>query len=104
MKLNTVNQSSVTMELRVKKHHMRYQNKGKGQFYEMLSLDLENGLYPTSERSLPWKPNLIYRSNLRFFGLVQTNGLLSFPYTRSSVHSETDRYATCGSKVKFNGR
>ena len=28
-------------------HHMRYQNKGK-----MLSLNLEDGLYPTSERSL----------------------------------------------------
>ena len=51
MKLNTVNQSSVTMETRVEMHHMRYQNKGKGQFYEMLSLDLENGLYLTSERS-----------------------------------------------------
>ena len=51
MKLNTVNQSSVTMETRVKMHHMRYPNKGKAQFYEMLSLDLENGLYPTSERS-----------------------------------------------------
>ena len=51
MKLNTVNQSSVTMETRVEMHHMRYQNKDKGQFYEMLSLDLENGLYPTSERS-----------------------------------------------------
>ena len=35
MKLNTVNQSSVTMETRVEMHHMRYQNKGKGQFYEM---------------------------------------------------------------------
>ena len=42
MKLNTVNQSSVTMETRVKMHHMRYQNKSKGQFYEMLSLDPEN--------------------------------------------------------------
>ena len=51
MKLNTVNQSSITMETTVEMHHMRYQNKGKGQFYEMLSLDLENGLYPTSERS-----------------------------------------------------
>ena len=51
MKLNTVNQSSVTIETRVKMHHVRYQNKGKGQFYEMVSLDLENGLYPTSERS-----------------------------------------------------
>ena len=51
MKLNTVNQSSVTMETRVEMHHMRYQTKGKGQLYEMLSLDLENGLYPTSERS-----------------------------------------------------
>ena len=51
MKLNTVNQSFVTIETRVKMHHMRYQNKGKGQFYEMVSLDLENGLYPTSERS-----------------------------------------------------
>ena len=51
VKLNTVNQSSVTMETRVEMHHMRYQNKGKGQFYEMLSLDHENGLYPTSERS-----------------------------------------------------
>ena len=46
MKLNTVNQSSVTMETRVEMHHMRYQNKGK-----MLSLNLEDGLYPTSERS-----------------------------------------------------
>ena len=51
MKLNTVNQSSVTMETRVKMHHMRYQNKGKGQFYGMLNLNLENRLYPTSERS-----------------------------------------------------
>ena len=51
MKLNTVNQSSVTMETRVEMHYLRYQNKGTGQFYEMLSLDLENGLYPTSERS-----------------------------------------------------
>ena len=51
MKLNTMNQSSVTMETRVKMIHMRYQNKGKGQFYEMLCLDLENGPYPTSERS-----------------------------------------------------
>ena len=51
MKLNTVNQSSVTMETRVEMHHIRYQNKGKGLFYEMLSLDLENGLYPSSERS-----------------------------------------------------
>ena len=51
MKLNTVNQSSVTMETRVEMHHMRYQNKGKGQFYKMLILDLENGLYPTTERS-----------------------------------------------------
>ena len=33
------------METRVEMHHMRYQNKGKAQFYEMLSLDLENGLY-----------------------------------------------------------
>ena len=51
MKLNTVNQSSVTMETGVEMHHMRYQNKGKGQFYQMLSLDLENGLYPSTERS-----------------------------------------------------
>ena len=51
MKLITVNQSSVTMVTRVEMHHMRYQNKGNGQFYEMLSLDLENGLYPSSERS-----------------------------------------------------
>ena len=51
MKLNTVNQSTVTMETRVEMHHMRYQIKGKGQFYKMLSLDLENGLYPSSERS-----------------------------------------------------
>ena len=51
MKLNTVNQSSVTMERRVEMHHKRYQNKGKGQFYQKLSLDLENGLYPSSERS-----------------------------------------------------
>ena len=51
MKLITLNQSSVTMETRVEMHHMGYQNKGKGQFYEMLILDLENGLYPTSERS-----------------------------------------------------
>ena len=42
MKLNTKNQSSVTMETR---------DRGKGQFYQMLSLDLENGLYPSSERS-----------------------------------------------------
>ena len=39
MKLNTVNQSSVTIETRVEMHQMRFQNKGKGQFYEMLSLD-----------------------------------------------------------------
>ena len=39
------------METRVEMHHMRYQNKGMGRFYEMVSLDLENGLYPTSERS-----------------------------------------------------
>ena len=51
MKLNTVNQSSVTKETRVEMHHMRYQNKGKGQFYQILSLDLEDGLYPSSERS-----------------------------------------------------
>ena len=51
MKLNTVNQSSVTMETRVKMHHMRRQNKDKGQFYQMLSLDLENGQHPSSERS-----------------------------------------------------
>ena len=51
MKLNTVNQSSVTMETRVEMHPMRYQNKGKYQFYKMLSLDLKYGLYPTSERS-----------------------------------------------------
>ena len=51
MKLNTVNLSSVTMETRVEMHHMRSQNKGKGQFYEMFSLDPENGPYPTSERS-----------------------------------------------------
>ena len=51
LKLNAVNQSSITMETRVEMHHMRYQNKGKGQFYEMISLDLENGLYPSSERS-----------------------------------------------------
>ena len=50
MKLNTVNQSSVTVETRVEMHHMRYQNKGKGQFYDILSLDLENGLYPSSKR------------------------------------------------------
>ena len=51
MKLNTVNQSSVTVETRVEMHHMRYQNKGKGQFYDMLSLYLENGLYPSSKKS-----------------------------------------------------
>ena len=51
MKLNTVYQSSITMETRVEMHHMRHQNKRKGQFYQMLSLDLENGLYPSSERS-----------------------------------------------------
>ena len=51
MKLNTVNQSSVTMETRVEMHHMNHQNKGKGQCCQMLSLDLENGLYPSSERS-----------------------------------------------------
>ena len=51
MKLNTVNQSSASMETSVEMHHMRYPNKGKGQFYPMLSLDLENGLYPSSERS-----------------------------------------------------
>ena len=32
-------------------HHMRCQKKDEGQFYEMLSLDLENGLHPSSERS-----------------------------------------------------
>ena len=32
-------------------YHMRRQKKDKGQFYEMLSLDLENGLDPSSERS-----------------------------------------------------
>ena len=58
MKLNTVNQSSVTMETRVEMHHMRYQNKGKGQFYEMLSLDLEKRLYPSSERSSQKVPSL----------------------------------------------
>ena len=51
MKLNTVNQSSVTMETRVEKHPMRYKKKDEGQFYDMLSLDLENGLYPSCERS-----------------------------------------------------
>ena len=51
MKLSTVHQSSVTMERRVEMHHIRYRKKGKGQFYQMLSLDLENGLYPSSERS-----------------------------------------------------
>ena len=51
MKLNTVNQNSVTMEARVEMHHMRYQKKGKGQFYLMLSLDQENELYPSSESS-----------------------------------------------------
>ena len=50
-KLNTVNQSSLTMETRVKMPHMRRQKKHKGQFYQMLSLDLENGLHPSSERS-----------------------------------------------------
>ena len=51
MKLNPVNQSSVTMETRVEMHHMRYQKKDEGKFYDMLSLDLENGLYPSRERS-----------------------------------------------------
>ena len=51
MKLNTVNQSSITMDTRVEMNHMRYQIKGKGQFYHMLILDLENRLYPSSERS-----------------------------------------------------
>ena len=51
MKLNTVNQSSLTMETRVKMHHMRRQKKDKGQFYQMLSIDLEKGLHPSSERS-----------------------------------------------------
>ena len=51
MKLNTVNQSSVTLETRVEMHHIGYQNKGKGQFYDMLSLGLENGLYPSSKKS-----------------------------------------------------
>ena len=32
------------MEMRVEMHHLRHQNKGKDQFYEMLTLDLENGL------------------------------------------------------------
>ena len=58
MKLNTVHQSFATMETRVEMHHMRYQNKGKGQFYQMLSLDLENGLYPSSERSCQKIPSL----------------------------------------------
>ena len=51
MKLNTVNQSSVTMEKRVEMHHMRYEKKDEGQFHDMLSLDLENGLYASCERS-----------------------------------------------------
>ena len=51
MKLNTLNQSSVTMETRVEMHHMRYKIKDEGQFHDMLSLDLENGLYPSCERS-----------------------------------------------------
>ena len=51
MKLITVNQSSVTMVTAVEMHHMRYQNKRKGQFYEMFRLDLKNGLYPSRERS-----------------------------------------------------
>ena len=51
MKLTIVHQSSVTMETRVEMHHMKHQKKGKGQFYQMLSLDLESGLYPSSERS-----------------------------------------------------
>ena len=42
--------SSVTMDTRVEMHHLN-QNKGKGRCYQMLSLDLENGLYPSSERS-----------------------------------------------------
>ena len=49
--MNTVNQSSVTMETRVEIHHMRYQKKDEGQFYDMLSLDLKNILYTSSERS-----------------------------------------------------
>ena len=51
MKMNTVNQSSVTMATRVEMHHMRYQKKYEGQFYDMFSLDLENGLYQSCERS-----------------------------------------------------
>ena len=31
--------------------HMIRQKKDKGQFYQMLSLDLENGLHSSSERS-----------------------------------------------------
>ena len=46
------------METRVEMHQMRYQNNGKGQFYEMLSLDLENGLYSSSERSWQKVPTL----------------------------------------------
>ena len=50
MKLNTVNQSSITMDTSPNASY-ETENKDKGQFYEMLSLDLENGLYPSSERS-----------------------------------------------------
>ena len=32
-------------------YHMRRQKKDKGQFYKMFSLDLENGLQQSSERS-----------------------------------------------------
>ena len=59
MKLNTVNQSSVTMETRVEMHHMRYKKKDEGQFHDMLSLDLENGLYPSCEE-LTKGPILIF--------------------------------------------
>ena len=39
------------METRVNMHHTRRKKKDKGQFYQMLSLDLENGLDHSSERS-----------------------------------------------------
>ena len=51
MKLNAVNQSSVTMVMRVQIYHMGYQTKGKDQFYQIVPLDLQNGQYPTSEKS-----------------------------------------------------
>ena len=45
MKLKTMNQSSITIKRRDQMYHMGYQKKGKGKFYQIVSLHLENGLY-----------------------------------------------------------